>query len=219
MTESQWLDGDQFARMLRFLKGTASARQLRWLGCACCRMVWQILSHDLLYHIVEVAERFAEQPDIPVPSSQRLQLVNETRRVRWKAPQNEFISPILWLLSGELTAEHVIYLQQKIWLASELSADKANRRLVGLARDIFGNPFRPFTFDPSWRSDDVMALALAAFEERSLPEGHLEVDRLAVLADALEDAGCTIDALLSHLRGPGVHVRGCWALDLILGRS
>jgi hypothetical protein len=54
-----------------------------------------------------------------------------------------------------------------------------------------------------------------AAEERSGPEGHLDRARLAVLADALEDAGCTDREILCHLHGPGVHVRGCWVVDLV----
>jgi hypothetical protein len=56
-------------------------------------------------------------------------------------------------------------------------------------------------------------------DERVLPAGHLDNDRLAILADALEDAGCTDQAILGHLRGPGHHVRGCWAVDALLGRK
>jgi hypothetical protein len=90
-----------------------------------------------------------------------------------------------------------------------------------LFRDIFGNPFHPVTVDPSWlawNGSIVPKLARSAHEERELPGGHLAVGRLAVLADALEEAGCCEPQLLSHLRGQGRHVRGCWALDLLLGR-
>ena len=62
-------------------------------------------------------------------------------------------------------------------------------------------------------------LARAAYEERILPSGHLDPARLAILTDALEEAGRTDEAILSHLRFPGPHVRGCWALDLILGKQ
>jgi hypothetical protein len=64
----------------------------------------------------------------------------------------------------------------------------------------------------------VRTLARAAYEERILPAGTLDPARLALLADALEDAGCDHDDLLSHLRSPGPHVRGCWALNLVLGK-
>ena len=64
-----------------------------------------------------------------------------------------------------------------------------------------------------------MQFAQAAYEERELPSGHLSPTRLAVLADALEEAGCRDADLLAHLRAPGPHVRGCWALDLLLGKE
>ena len=66
---------------------------------------------------------------------------------------------------------------------------------------------------------NIGVLATAAYEERILPAGTLDSDRLAVLADALEDAGCDNEDILSHLRGPGPHVRGCWVVDLLLGKG
>jgi hypothetical protein len=65
----------------------------------------------------------------------------------------------------------------------------------------------------------VKKLAEAAYENRSLPEGTLEQDRLAVLADALEEAGCGVEEILGHLRGPGPHVRGCHVVDTLMGKS
>ncbi len=88
-----------------------------------------------------------------------------------------------------------------------------------IIRDIFGNPFRPVTIDPAWLTGTVQHLALSACNERELPSGHLEGHRLAVLADALEEAGCQDAELLGHLRSEQVHVRGCWALDLLLSRK
>jgi hypothetical protein len=93
------------------------------------------------------------------------------------------------------------------------------KKQIRLLHDIFGNPFRPVVWNPSWRSSSVLALAQAAHEHRHLPAGTLEPDRLAVLADALEDAGCTEPELLDQLRSNGPHVRGCWAVDFVMGRS
>jgi hypothetical protein len=90
---------------------------------------------------------------------------------------------------------------------------------AALLRDIFGNPFRPVTPDPAWQTPQVVALAQAAYDQRELPAGTLDVARLAILADALGDARCDQADLLAHLRGPGPHVRGCWVVDLILGKS
>jgi hypothetical protein len=86
---------------------------------------------------------------------------------------------------------------------------------AALLRDIF-NPFRPMSLDHAWRTPTVIALARAAYQERLPPQGELDLARLGVLADALEEAGCTEQRLLKHLRGLGPHCRGCWALDLML---
>ncbi len=85
-----------------------------------------------------------------------------------------------------------------------------------LLRDLFGNPFRPTKLAPTWRTAAVVRLAEAAYNERDLPSGHLDGSRLAVLADTLEEAGCTDQQVLEHLRGPGPHYRGCFVLDLVL---
>jgi hypothetical protein len=88
--------------------------------------------------------------------------------------------------------------------------------LAGLARDVLGNPFRPVpAVDAAWLKREAGAihmLATGIYEQRAFR-------RLPLLADALEDAGCTDADLLGHLRGPGPHVRGCWAVDLVLGKS
>jgi hypothetical protein len=69
------------------------------------------------------------------------------------------------------------------------------------------------SLDPAWRTSDVMLLAKGIYEERAF-------DRLPTLADALQDAGCDSDDILGHLRDPAAaHVRGCWALDLVLGKE
>jgi hypothetical protein len=94
---------------------------------------------------------------------------------------------------------------------------------AGLLRCLFGRtPFSLPAIDPTcltWNDGLVQRLAQAAYDERSLPEGTLDPARLAVLADALEEAGCTDVVLLEHLRGPGPHVRGCWVIDLLTSRE
>jgi hypothetical protein len=83
--------------------------------------------------------------------------------------------------------------------------------LAELARDVFGNPFRPVAFVPEWLTADVALLARGIWDEAAF-------DRMPILADALQDAGCDNDDLLVHCRDADrLHVRGCWAIDLILG--
>ena len=79
-------------------------------------------------------------------------------------------------------------------------------------RDIFGNPFRPVAFDPAWRTSTAIALASQMYESRDFAP-------MPILADALQDAGCDNDDVLTHGRGDGVHVRGCWVVDLVLGKA
>jgi hypothetical protein len=94
--------------------------------------------------------------------------------------------------------------------------------LCTLLRDIFGNPSHPVSVDPAWltwKDGTIPKMAQVIYEDRDLPSGHLDNARLAVLADALEDAGCTDADILGHCRQAGVHVRGCWVVDLILGKG
>ena len=79
-------------------------------------------------------------------------------------------------------------------------------------REVLGNPLRPVSVAADWLTSTVRDLAAGAYQDDAF-------DRLPILADALQDAGCDHDDLLSHLRGPDSHVRGCWALDLILGKE
>ena len=84
-----------------------------------------------------------------------------------------------------------------------------------LLRCIFGNPFRPMTIDPAWltwNDGTVVKLAQAIYEERAF-------ERMPILADALEDASCGDEQILTHCRGPGPHARGCFAVDALLQKE
>ncbi len=88
----------------------------------------------------------------------------------------------------------------------------AQRRRPRRIRDIFGNPFRPVTFDPRWRTSDVVGLAQAIYDDKAF-------ERMPILADALMDAGCEEEQIIAHCRGDGPHVRGCWVVDLVLEKT
>ena len=83
---------------------------------------------------------------------------------------------------------------------------------AAVVRCIFGNPFQPIEFDPTWRTEAVVALARGLYESR-------DFSAAPVLADALEDARCADAAVLGHLRGGGGHMRGCFVVDAVLGLS
>ena len=90
-----------------------------------------------------------------------------------------------------------------------------NRNHAKLFRDIFGNSFRPVAVDPdwlAWNHGTVSGIARHIYDDRAF-------DDLPILADALEDAGCTNADVLNHCRGGGEHVRGCWVVDLVLGKE
>jgi hypothetical protein len=78
--------------------------------------------------------------------------------------------------------------------------------------DIFGDAFRTVTFSPDWRTDTALSLARQMYKSR-------DFSAMPILADALQDAGCDSEPILSHCRGGGPHVRGCWVVDLVLGRA
>ncbi|MGH7224855.1 MAG: hypothetical protein ACRELF_16650, partial [Gemmataceae bacterium] len=102
--------------------------------------------------------------------------------------------------------------------AESVANSKDLQHHCDLLRDVFGNPFRPVTLTAAYRTPTVISVARAAYDERQLPSGELDLHRLAVLADALEESGAPGD-LVAHLRFPGSHVRGCFAVDLCLGLS
>jgi len=90
--------------------------------------------------------------------------------------------------------------------------DAVSVRHADLLRELFGNPFQSYSIDPEWlQRNDGLALKIARqlYEKRAFNE-------LPILADALEEAGCTLAPLLEHLRDPKPHQRGCWALNLLL---
>lgn len=85
-------------------------------------------------------------------------------------------------------------------------------KMVDLIRCVYGNPFRPTAFSPSWQTEHTTSIAAKMYEDRDFVA-------MPILADALEEAGCDNVETLTHCREPGVHVRGCWVVDLVLGKS
>jgi hypothetical protein len=206
----------------------ARKRKFRLMACAFCRDAWQLLSDERSRTAVEAAEQFADrlidEAALALAKSGAWGVLGPRREpARAEAAARLGRRPIDCGLADDAAG----------WVAHK-DAEHAARRAEGnircmrvgapdpssiwdtcdLIRELFGNPLRPVACEPAWRTADVTALARAAYDERSMPSGRLDTARLALLADALEEAGCAEEAILSHLRGPGPHVRGCWALDL-----
>lgn len=231
MTEADWLACTDYQPMLEFLYGRASDRKVRLFSVACCRHYGHLLRDERCRTAIRVAERFADG------LSTAGELL-EAEEAMWQADE-----------SGELGSEGLgeacaccCFRADDGSYPSGIARNVANEMLVALGDEIrtdeqyetecevlsnyvrclFGNPFRPVTLSPgvlAWNDAVVVRLAQAAYDERQLPEGTLDKIRLAILADALEEAGCTDAAILDHLRGDGHHVRGCWPVDLCLGKS
>jgi hypothetical protein len=218
MTAAEWQAGEDPEAMLGFVAGKASERKLRLFAVACCRRApW--LGGDAARRAWEAAERYADGevgaeelwqafgllPDGPgrqVAIPRKFDFHAARSVSRWAAPHPELTEAEeeeIDLTPPEATAERQL--------------------LCALLRDLIGDPFRPVSLSPLCRTPTVVSLAEAAYEHRILPTAELDPARLAILADALEEAGCADPTILEHLRGPGPHVRGCFAVDLALGRS
>jgi hypothetical protein len=212
--------------------GLCPAYRLRLFACACGRRQLPTVADPSCPRAVEAAEQHADGylGEMAAGAAAEFDL-----RRRSRFPKHE--TPDDWAWNAAYCALHRRWMsrcddmgaRERWHLAWAVIRDAATSGgaaeapvLAALLRDVFGNPFASVSIDPawrSWRSGTVVRLAGAAYDDRLLPAGTLDPGRLAVLADALEDAGSTDADLLNHLRGPGPHVRGCWAVDLLLGRG
>jgi hypothetical protein len=240
MTEQEWLECTDLRPILKRAR-KKSERKLRLFAAACCRRVWHLFPHPTLQEVVSAVERFV---DGGLSREELLASKEHAKEAAWRARVSQWD----WSTSAvktyhailAITAPNAGWVARTVsgevalarWFLVPLNMDVVERSRVetavwrdeltahcALARDILGNPFRPVTVDRAWFTRTAIRLAQAGYEERALPAGTLEPDRLAILADALEDAGCDDANILGHLRSPGPHVRGCWALDLLLGKS
>jgi hypothetical protein len=231
MTESEWTSCTEPQVMLELLRERVSARKLRLFGCACVRQVWRLLPDEPSQRAVVAAEEFADGRRLRRQLAPAREAVRLAGRLASPGPEMLRKAARAALLQSAVNAANDTAGYVRLAVRWE-AGDEPSWRAAGaeakmtqshLLRDLFGPlPFRAVTIDPAWliwNDGTVKKLAEAAYEERSLPEGTLDQDRLAVLVDALEEAGVNDTLLLEHLRGPGPHVRGCFALDAILGKT
>jgi hypothetical protein len=220
MTEQEWLACADPRGLLEYLRGsgTFSERKVRLFVAACCRGDWPLMPAE------GDPQGGGGRGEIRGPLRGGRDL-RAAVAAAWKAccrasPKDPHHDRA-WAAYALACTAGLRELTARMWgggcwgnLSTPERAAHAH-----LLHCIWGNPFRPVTLSPGWQTPQVVALAQAAYDQRELPAGTLDAARLAVLADGLEDAGCTEVALLDHLRGPGPHVRGCWAVDLILGKA
>jgi hypothetical protein len=228
MTEAEWKSCDDPGFMLDHLESKVSDRKLRLFATACCRRMWHLLTDERSRRAVEVTEEYADG----LASLQAFQAAMEAAgRVSEEDEDNGEPTPgtAAWLVAyyppfdAAYTCGTVSVLmdrermknQPDWWTTHEKEGEEEARHQVALVHCIVGNPFRPAVIDPSifhWNDGTVVKLAQGIYEDRAF-------DRLPILADALEEAGCHDADILGHCRHPGPHVRGCWVVDLLTGSN
>jgi hypothetical protein len=216
MDEREWLACVDPRRLLELLWGKVSERKLRLFACAYCTAV-RATEHLGPGTAVAVAERYADglAGDQDLASERRGHPFpdNYSEWVLAPSAYEGAWQPVDWL-TGAL---HLMRIDPDAVRHCPLPLDDLVERSMLFLRDIFGNPFHPVALNTAWRTPTVLTLAQASYDNRQLPSGTLDAQRLAVLADSLEEAGCTDGEILSHLRG-GLHVRGCFLVDAILDK-
>ena len=246
MTEAEWLACTDPQPMLVFLGRKASERKVRLFAVACCQRVWSSLEHEEFRDAVGKAELFA---DGLADRAEMLEAHEKARAVFAKlhgkdngpgaaltasgfpAPPKSFFERVADALDdpwwedefdkGDPLAPALVTARHAARAAANLQGQRnvldapatiaEHREQTTLVRCLFGNPFRP---RPAWAwpGGDVRALAAAIYAERAF-------DRMPRLADALEASGCTNADLIRHCRSGRAHARGCWAVDLLLGKE
>jgi hypothetical protein len=226
MTEAEWAACTDPGRMLEFLRGKASGRKLRLLAVAFCRRVWRHINDKRCRRAVDVVERFADGR----ASIEKLRAaekiaseaacfppsgISHSAELAWHAARyaTRDRDYALWCAHSAVEAVR--------WEASadhdpDAAAGGERRAQSDLLRCVFGNPLRTSPPIPSallaWNEATVHRIAQGIYTDRAF-------GRLPILADALLDAGCEDEELLAHCHSTGPHFRGCWAVDLILGKG
>ena len=231
MTESEWLSSTNTRSLLEYIVQMSPGRKHWLFACACCRSVWHLLS-NAAQEFVEDVERSADgqgtvadlivrfqgsdpyQHFRPLPIVGGNQAAEAVRSLSW---------PLLSCSSSTGICEvkgfpffvGSVSLSSAEALAKTVSWAEARNPQADLIRDVFGNPFRTAAISPSWQKwndGTVVKIAQVIYEERAF-------DRLPILADALEEAGCGDERMLDHGRVLRTHVRGCWLVDGLLGKA
>ncbi len=238
MTEEEWLACTDPAPMLSSLRDKAGDRLLRLFAVACCRRIWCLLADERSRHAVEVAERFADGsvdetelgsatllrdfpshtlrdaafltavPQCHRPSQLHRYGIFDLARLDEEAHQR---IESIYLSGFRFPADVALAVARRV--AVDSPAEPPIQAV--LLRCLLGSlPFRAVSLDPAWLSWQrglVVSMARRMYDSRVFTG-------MPVLADALEDAGCSNPDILGHCRSDSEHARGCWVVDLLLGK-
>lgn len=229
MTEAEWLAATDPSRMMEFLRGKTTYRRLHLLVVGCCQRIWNLLP-PVSRSGVEALELSADG----LATSSDLRTTLENACAEAEAADNDppgtltYSTASVCLSYPPTTPSAASCMETAVsavacdWAENSSEADydsaweirRTQERFAQahLLLDIFGNPFRPIAFIPEWRTSTVVSIARIMYDSRDFAT-------MPVLADALQDAGCENEDILNHCRSGGPHVRGCWVVDLILGKE
>ncbi len=227
MSEEEWLTAAEPTEALKWIRDAVGERKARLFMVACCRSIEGFLwIDDHCVRSVTIAERIADGFGTSATLAEaNLVMSVEVADHYHRHPVREACFYCTCSEAAEVAdkcayyAAHSAYLTRN-WADPDDHSEHVQRCIanasgtqVRLLRCIFGSPFRSVSFDPAWRTSDVVALARGIYEGRAF-------DRMPILADALQDAGCNNDDILNHCRDTGTpHARGCWVVDLVLGKA
>ncbi|QEG32113.1 hypothetical protein GobsT_69640 [Gemmata obscuriglobus] len=209
MTEVEWLVSENPDAMLNALTSPSQRKGILF-ACACCHRIASTLT-AFGSQAIAVAERFADGH----ANREELLAINPSppKITSWDYGDHIDSGAAVACAVDGGEASHRGWKRANQWAAVATTNVPAEwRTQANLLRDIFGNPFRPVTFSPSWRTGTAVALASGMYESR-------DFSAMPILADALQDAGCDRAEVLEHCQRDGPHVRGCWVADLVLGRE
>lgn len=202
--------------MLKFVRDTITDRKLRLFAVACCRHIWHLIPSEECRNVVDVVERHAnESASLDDLKAARLTASWSGILVtKYVAAESAFTAAKKTAWEAQVLAADTAYEaagRPKSLGIRDQAWDDASRLHCELIRDLV-NPFNSTSINPVWLTHSVCQLAEAIYIERAF-------DRMPILADALEDAGCQDEQILSHCRREGSHVRGCWVVDLLLDKK
>ncbi|MBX9583339.1 MAG: hypothetical protein K2X87_23805 [Gemmataceae bacterium] len=228
MTEAEW-----FAATDRDILDAAyrlNPRRQRLLAVAGCRLMGHLIDYPSAHAALETVEVFADTGRSKAALRRARQALQTTRNglrppgtggarvpdggaVRESHAANELTLFAVQVAATENAVAHALWhVMDGLVTVGRMPADTVRRRTYGLYRDIVG-PGPAVAFDPEWRTSTAVALARGMYDGRDFAA-------MPILADALQDAGCEDEQVLGHCRDPqAAHVRGCWAVDLVLGKS
>jgi hypothetical protein len=230
MTEEEWLTSNRPDLMIASLQRTTKLlqikRKLRLFVCACCRWVSPPAPDEDFERIVVASELYSDD-QLGIEDFNRIRTlvpagVVSRHRYLWHrdlsaialCPKQHLWDATNRAISQSVTVGLELRFGREYWSNEQwrIVRDELRVPLASIVRDIFGNPFRPVSFSPDWRTSTTVAIAQGMYELR-------DFSPMPLLADALQDAGCEVSEIIDHCRGPGPHVRGCWVVDGVLGKT